>query len=58
MAYSFACADTGADCAGSFKTDSKEELFEHLGLHAQHAHPESVGNADMAAAIPALIKQV
>ena len=58
MAYSFVCADTGADCPGSFKSEGKEELFAHLGVHAEHAHPEMVGNAEMAAAIPALIKQV
>ena len=58
MAYSFACADAGADCPGSFKTESKEELFQHLTMHTEHAHPEAVGNAEMAAAIPSLIKQV
>lgn len=58
MAYSFACADSGADCPGSFKTESKEELLEHLDLHVQRAHPDLAGNAEMAAAIPGMIKQV
>jgi predicted small metal-binding protein len=58
MAYSLTCADTGANCPGSFTTESKDELLEHVQLHATHAHPEIVGNAEAAAMIPQLIKQV
>lgn len=40
MAYKISCADTGADCAGSFTTETKEELMEHVKIHAQHSHPD------------------
>ena len=58
MAYSLTCADTGADCPGSFTTETKDELLEHVQLHAQRSHPEVVGNAEAAAMIPSLVKQV
>jgi len=58
MAYSLTCADTGASCPGSFTTQSKDELLEHVQLHAERAHPEIVGNAEAAAMIPTLIKTV
>ena len=40
MAYQVSCADSGADCAGSFTTETREELMEHIKIHAQHSHPE------------------
>jgi predicted small metal-binding protein len=39
-AYSLSCKDTGVDCPGSFTTESKEELIEHVKLHAKEAHGE------------------
>ncbi len=39
MAYSLTCADTGAECPGQFKTETKEELVKHVEMHAQEAHP-------------------
>jgi predicted small metal-binding protein len=39
MAYSVACKDSGADCPGSFTTETKDELIKHVELHAQVAHP-------------------
>ena len=56
MAYRITCADTGAKCPGSFTTEGKEELMEHVKIHATTAHP------DMAApppeAVEAMIKEV
>ena len=40
MAYKISCADSGADCAGSFTTETKDELMEHIKIHAQHSHPD------------------
>jgi predicted small metal-binding protein len=40
MAYSMVCADTGADCPGLFTTETKEELFKHVEVHAEAAHPD------------------
>jgi predicted small metal-binding protein len=40
MAYSLQCRDSGADCPGSFTTETEEELRKHVELHVQEAHPE------------------
>jgi len=58
MAYSLACADTGADCPGSFTTEGKEELVEHVQLHAQRAHPELADNPELGSMVQGLIKTV
>lgn len=58
MAYSLACADTGADCPGAFTTESKDELMDHVQMHAQRAHPELASNPDLGAMVQTLIKQV
>jgi len=58
MAYQLTCADTGAACPGSFTTENKEELVEHVMLHAERAHPELAGNPDMGAMVQTLIKTV
>jgi predicted small metal-binding protein len=39
MAYSLACADLGSPCPGFFTTESQDELWQHVALHAQQAHP-------------------
>jgi len=57
MAYSFACADTGADCPGAFATEGKDELMEHVSLHAQRAHPDLAGNPELATVVAGLVKQ-
>lgn len=58
MAYSLTCADTGAACPGSFTTETKDELMEHVQIHAKHAHPEMADNPDAGAMIAGLVKQV
>lgn len=40
MSFSAKCADAGVDCPGEFRTESREELMEHVELHATRAHPE------------------
>lgn len=42
MAYKMACAETGADCPFEVTSPTKEELMEHIAVHAKHAHPEMV----------------
>lgn len=39
MAYTIACADLGNPCPGAFTTETEDELWEHVGVHAQRAHP-------------------
>jgi len=58
MAYSLACADTGANCPGAFTTESQDELMAHVQMHAERAHPELVGNPELGAVIATLVKQV
>jgi predicted small metal-binding protein len=55
MAHSFACASTGADCPGSFTTESKDELLAHLQMHSERAHPDLAGNPDLGAMLDSLI---
>lgn len=40
MAYSLRCADTGTDCPGEFRTETEDELMQHVRLHASSAHPD------------------
>ena len=40
MAYKLTCADTGAQCPFTVTTESREELMEHVKVHARTAHPE------------------
>lgn len=40
MAYKLACAETGADCPFEVKTETKDELLQHVAIHAKVAHPE------------------
>jgi len=58
MAYSFACADLGADCPGSFTTESKDELLQHTELHVQQAHPQMAATPEHAGALSGAIKTV
>ena len=56
MAHSFACADTGADCPGSFTTESKDELLAHLQMHTQRVHPDLANNPELGSVVDSLIK--
>ena len=58
MAYKMACAETGANCAFEVKTESKDELMQHVAIHAKMAHPEMAANPPTPAQIEALIHQV
>ncbi|HEX4567248.1 MAG TPA: DUF1059 domain-containing protein [Vicinamibacterales bacterium] len=40
MAYKLVCADTGAQCPFEVVADSKDELMQHVQIHAKMAHPE------------------
>jgi len=58
MAYSFACASLGAPCPGSFTTENRDELMEHVALHTAAAHPDLATNAEAGAALEAAIVTV
>jgi predicted small metal-binding protein len=40
MAYKLTCADTGAKCPFTVTTESREELVDHVKIHARVAHPD------------------
>jgi len=40
MAYKMSCAETGADCPFTVTCESKDELMQHVAIHAKTAHPE------------------
>ncbi len=52
MAFTVSCADTGAKCPGSFTCESKEELMEHVKIHAAKAH------SDMPAPPPEMVERL
>jgi predicted small metal-binding protein len=58
MAYKMACAETGAKCAFEVKTDTKEEIMQHVGLHAKASHPELAAKPPSPEMIAKLIHQV
>jgi predicted small metal-binding protein len=58
MAYKLACAETGAKCPFEVVTEKKEELMQHVGLHAKASHPELAANPPSPEMIAKLIHQV
>ena len=58
MAYKLMCAETGADCPFEVKTATKEELMQHVAIHAKMAHPEMANNPPPPEVIEKLIHQV
>lgn len=58
MALKLACADTGANCPFEVVTETKDELMQHVGIHAKTAHPEMAANPPAPEMIEKLVKQV
>jgi predicted small metal-binding protein len=44
MAYKLVCAETGAQCPFEVVAPTREELLEHVKVHAKMAHPEMASN--------------
>jgi predicted small metal-binding protein len=40
MAFKLVCAETGAKCPFEVVSTTREELMQHVMIHAQMAHPE------------------
>lgn len=55
--YSLDCKDTGADCTGSFTAESRDELLEHVKVHAQHAHPDMTLDDETVRQVQGLIRE-
>jgi predicted small metal-binding protein len=56
MAYSLRCADTGANCPGTFTTETEAELMDHVKLHAAQAHPDLELTPDTVEQIKSLVR--
>ncbi len=58
MAFQVKCADSGAKCDFEVKADTREEIMDHIQVHAKHAHPEMLKNPPPREAIEKLIRKV
>lgn len=58
MAFSFKCADAGGSCPGAFQTESREEVLQHIQMHAQSAHPEMKAGPQELQQLAQMVKQV
>jgi predicted small metal-binding protein len=58
MALKLVCAETGAKCPFEVVAPTKEELMEHVAVHAKMAHPEMAANPPSPEMIEKLVHQV
>lgn len=58
MALKLVCAETGAKCPFEVVAQTREELMQHVQIHAQMAHPEMAKNPPPPQMIEKLIHQV
>jgi predicted small metal-binding protein len=58
MAYKVSCVDAGADCPGSFTTETEDELMEIVHVHQTIAHPEINQSPETDAFVKTLVKVV
>lgn len=58
MAYKLVCAETGAKCPFEVTTENRDELMQHVQIHAKMAHPEMASNPPSPQMIEKLIHQV
>ena len=57
MAVSFTCADLGLPCPATFITYTVEELYSHVALHANQAHPTLRITPEVMVAVQAAVRQ-
>jgi predicted small metal-binding protein len=58
MAYKMACAETGAKCPFEVQTETRDELMQHVMIHAKMSHPEMADKPPSPEQIEKLIHQV
>jgi predicted small metal-binding protein len=58
MAYKLVCAESGAKCPFEVVADSREELMEHVKVHARMAHPEMAATPPSPQMVDKMIHQV
>jgi predicted small metal-binding protein len=58
MAYKLVCAETGAKCPFEVVSATKDELMQHVQIHAKMAHPEMAKNPPSPEMIDKLVHQI
>ena len=58
MALKLVCAETGSKCPFEVVAESKEELMQHVGIHAKMEHPELAANPPSPEMIAQLVHEV
>lgn len=58
MAYKLVCAETGAKCPFEVVSSTRDELMEHVKVHARMAHPEMAQNPPSPEMIGKMIHEV
>jgi predicted small metal-binding protein len=58
MAFKLVCAETGAKCPFEVVAPTKEELLQHVMIHAKMSHPEMAATPPPPEMLAQLIHQV
>jgi predicted small metal-binding protein len=58
VAYKLVCAETGAKCPFEVVSSTRDELMEHVKVHARMAHPEMASNPPSPEEIGKMIHEV
>lgn len=58
MAYKVVCAESGAKCPFEVVSSTRDELMEHVKIHAKMAHPEMAKNPPSAEMVSKMIHEV
>jgi predicted small metal-binding protein len=58
MAFKLVCAETGAKCPFEVVAETRDELMQHVGIHAKMAHPEMAKNPPKPEMMEKLIHKV
>ena len=58
MAYKMVCAETGAKCPFEVVSSTRDELMQHVAIHAKMAHPEMASKPPSPEMVEKLIHEI
>jgi predicted small metal-binding protein len=58
MAFKLVCAETGAKCPFEVTSPTKDELMQHVAIHAKMSHPEMAAMPLPAAMVEKMIAKM
>jgi len=58
MAYKMVCAETGAKCPFEVVSSTRDELMQHVAIHAKMAHPEMASTPPSPEMLEKLIHEI